>query len=163
MQQLETKPTADRLLIVDRSGLILHYRPDGRGDRLGPLEKRVLAMVLQGPLHAAEIARRLGVWHNHVHVSIRKLAGKGLVESWTAFGVNLAGTRILRRFYALNPDKVFLAVPVPRPTGAEIQAAKERAQVDATEREKEGIRLQREFSPNPLTRLKASRMEGHDE
>jgi hypothetical protein len=54
MQQLETKPTEDRLLILDRPGRILRYRPDGRGDRLGPLEKRILAMTQEG----SEIAHR---------------------------------------------------------------------------------------------------------
>lgn len=156
MQRLEAKPTAERLLILDQSGLILHYRPDGRGDRLGPLEKRILRLLLQEPLHAAEIARRLQVWHNHVHVAMRKLAKKELVESWTALGENLAGTRILRRFYALNPDKVSIAVPVKTPTDLEIQAAKEQAQSQGIRREKEGLRLQRQLSPKPITQFKAT-------
>ncbi len=162
MERLETEPTADGL-ILDQSGLILHYRSGGHGDRLGPLEKRLLPLLLKGPLHAAEISRRLGVWHNHIHVAMRKLAMKGLVESWRTFGENLAGTRILRRFYALNPAKVLLAVPVTRPTDEDIQAAKVRAQVDTIQREKEGLRRQREFSPNPLTRLKAQLAEGRGE
>jgi hypothetical protein len=155
MQRVEAKPTAGRLLILDQSGLILHYRPDGRGDRLGPLEKSILPLLLREPLHAAEIAKRLHVWHNHVHVSLGKLARKGLVESWSALGENIAGTTILRRFYALNPQKVAVAIPVKAPTEAELQAAKQRAQIQAIQREKESIRRQREFSPNPLTRLKA--------
>lgn len=142
-------------LILDPLGLTLQYRADGRGDRLGPLEKRIVALLLQGPLHAAEISRRLGVWHNHVHVALRKLLSKGLVESWTALGENLAGMQILRRFYTLNPEKVSIAVPVKRPTESELQQAKERAQTDGIQRELQGIALQRELSPNPETRLKA--------
>jgi hypothetical protein len=103
MQPLETKPTQGRLLILEQSGMILHYRPDDHGDRLGPLETRILPSLLQGPLHAAENARRLHVWHNQVHVTMRNLARKGLVESWTALGENLAGMKVLRRFYTLNP------------------------------------------------------------
>ena len=143
------------MLILDRSGQILYYRPGGRGDWLGPLEKRILPLLLEGPLHAGEISRRLGAWHNHVHVALRNLAGKGLVESWTALGENLAATRILRRFYSLNPVRVSIAVPVKAPTKAELQAAKERAQTDAIRRELEGIRLQRQLSPKSSTRLKA--------
>ncbi len=94
---------------------------------------------------------------------MRQLARKDLVESWTTFGVNLAGTRILRRFYALNPAKVFLAAPVTRPTGEEIQAAKEKAQVNAIQREKEGLARQRQLSPNPWTRLKAQPKEANRE
>jgi len=153
MQRLEPNPGHRRLLILDRSGLILHYRPEGRGDRLGSLEKRILPLLLRGSLHGAEIARRLHVWHNHV--SLEKLARKGLVESWTILGENLAGIRILRRFYALDPARVSIAVPVKRPADGEIQAAKERAQAEAIQREKQGIRLQRQLSPKPFTRLKA--------
>jgi len=156
MQRLEAKPTASRLLILDPTGLILHYRPDGRGDRLGPLEKRILPLLLQGPLHGAEIARRLHIWHNHAHVAMRRLAGKGMVESWTILGENLAGTQILRRFYALDPANVSIAVPVKRMTEREIQAAKEKAQAYAIGRELEGIRLQCQLSLKPSTRLKAS-------
>jgi hypothetical protein len=154
MQRLEPKPGQRRLLILDRSGRILHYRPSGRGDWLGPLETQIVTLLMEGPLHAADIARRLGAWHNHVHVALKKLARKDLVESWTGLGENFAGTRILRRFYALSSAKVFVAVPVKAPTQSEIQAAKVRAQTDAIKREKEGIRRQREFSPNPWTRAK---------
>jgi len=160
MQRLEAKRDEGRVLVLDQSGLVIHYRPDGRGDRLGPLEKCILPLLLERPLHAAEIAKRLHVWHNHVHVSLGKLLGKGLVESWTALGENLAGTRILRRFYVLNPVRVFVAFPVKAPTEADLETAKERAQTDAIQREKEGIRRQREFSPKPWTRTKAIQMTG---
>jgi predicted transcriptional regulator len=155
MQRLEPKPAARRLLILDRSGQILDYRPEGPGDRLGPLEKRILSLLLGGPLYGAEISRRLGAWHNNVHVSLGKLSRKGLVESWTALGDNLAGTRILRRFYALSPEKVSVAIPVKTPTRIELQRAKERAQIEGIQRELQGLRLQRELSLKPTTRLKA--------
>ncbi len=160
MQRLEPKLATRRLLVLDKSGIILHYCPDGRGDRLGPLEKRILPLLLEGPLHGGEIARRLGVWHNHVHVALKKLTRKDVVESWTTLGVNLAGTRILRRFYSLNPAKVSVAFPVKAPTEAELQAAKQRAQTQAIQREKEGIRLQCLSSPNSLTRAKALQITG---
>ena len=69
--------------------------------------------------------------------------------------MNLAGTKTLRRFYALNPAKAFLAVPVTRPTGEEIRGAKDRAQSLAIQKEREGLHLQCESSVNPLTRAKA--------
>jgi hypothetical protein len=78
-----------------------------------------------------------------------------------ALGENLARTQILRRFYALNPAKVFLAVSVKTPTAQEIQAATEKAQTEALRREREGIRLQRELSAKPTTRLKAVKDETH--
>jgi hypothetical protein len=142
------------------SGQILHYHPDGRGDWLGPLEKRILPLLLEGPLHAGEISRRLGAWHNNVHVALGNLAGKGLVQSWTVLGKNLAATRILRRFYALNPAKVSVAFPVKAPTQAEIRSANERVQTQALEREREGLRRQRQLSPNPWTRAKAPQITG---
>ncbi len=160
MQRLEPRPAARRLLILDRSGPILHYRPEGPGDRLGPLEKRILSLLLEGPLHGAEISRRLGAWHNNVHVTLKNLARKELVESWTVFGGTLAGIKVLRRFYALNPTKVSVAFPVKAPSDAEVQAAKERVQTDAIQREKEGIRRQRESSPKPWTRAKLTQMTG---
>lgn len=76
------------------------------------------------------------------------------MESWTALGEILAGTKILRRFYALNPEKVAIAVPVERPTRIQTQQAKERAQREAIRREREGILLERLSSPKPSTRLK---------
>lgn len=76
MQRLEAKPTQGRLLILDQSGLVLHHSAEGRGDRLGPLEKSILPLLFEEPLHAAEIAKRLRLWHNHVHVSLEKLARK---------------------------------------------------------------------------------------
>ncbi len=160
MQRLEPKPAAGRLLILDRSGIILHYRPEGPGDRLGPLEKQILSILLEGPLHGAEISRRLGVWHNNVHVALKKLAKKELLKSWMTFGENLARTKVLRRFYSLNPATVSIAVPVKAQMQAEVQSANERVQTQALEREREGIRRQREFSPKPMTRAKAMQITG---
>jgi hypothetical protein len=81
MQRLETRPSYGRLLIFNSQGWIIHYRGEGRGDRLGPLAKQILMMLFHELLTGAEIARRLDVWHNHVHVSLGKLARKGLVRS----------------------------------------------------------------------------------
>jgi predicted transcriptional regulator len=155
MQRLEPKLRRGRLLILDCQGCILHYRGEGRGDRLGPLARNIITILLHESLTGAEIARRLGVWHNHVHVSLRKLARKSLVRSQVAFGRNLSGTQILRKFYSLNSAKVSIAVPIRSPTKVQLQQAKEKAQAQGLERERRGIALQDQLSPKPLTRLKA--------
>lgn len=69
------------------------------GDRLGPLGKQILTMLFREPLTGAEIAKRLHVWHQDVHEALARLRRKGLAESWTVLGENLAGTGIIMRFY----------------------------------------------------------------
>lgn len=154
MQCVNAKQVAQRLLILDAEGSILYYRGEGHGDRLGPLAKQICIMLFHEALTGAEIARRLNTWHNHVHISLGKLARKGLVNSRVAIGENLAKSKVLRKFYTLNPEKVAIAIPVPSPTIIQLQQAKEKAQTEALERERNGIRLMRELSPNPLTRCK---------
>ena len=112
-------------------------------------------MLAQEFYAGTDIARRLGVWHQAVYKSLKGLRRKGLVEPWTTLGENLAGSKLFRRFYTLNSEKVAIAVPVPSPTKVQLQHAKEKAQSDAIQREKENIRLQRVASLKPSTRLKA--------
>lgn len=142
-------------VIIDLENRSLHYHSIGRGERLGPLEKRILLTLSNGPLIGAEIARKLHIWHQDVYEALKHLRRKGLVESWTAIGENLPGTRILRRFYALNPGKVAVAVPAASPTRIQLQQAKEKAQSLGIRRERKGVRLRRTLSPKPATRLKA--------
>jgi hypothetical protein len=56
-----TETVAERLLLFDSKGRIIHYLPERRGDRLGPLAKQILALLFREPLVGAEIARRLHV------------------------------------------------------------------------------------------------------
>ena len=141
--------------VIDLENQEVYYRSIGRRDRLGPLGKKILLMLANEPLAGSEMARRLGAWHQAVYETLKRLEEKGLVESWTVLGENLAGSKVLRRFYALNPEKVAVAVPVPRLTGIQLQRIKEKAQAEALQREREGICLQRMASLKPSTRLKA--------
>ena len=143
-----------RRAVVDLKESIVYYRRVGRDDRLGPLEKRIILILAQGALSEAEIARKLGAWPQAVHQAIKRLRGKDLVKSWPVLGENLAGTKVFRRFYVLNSERVQMTVSVGSPTEIQLQGARERAQREAIRREREGIRIQRLSSPKPSTRLK---------
>lgn len=149
--------------VVDSREGAVYYRQVGSSDRLGPLEKRIILILAQESLSEAEIARRLSVWLQAVHRALKNLRRKRLVKSWAALGENLAGTKILRRFYTLNSERVQMTVSVGSPTKIQFQRAKEKAQTEGIRRELEGIRRQRELSPKPLTRLKANRIESRRE
>jgi hypothetical protein len=155
IQELFVKWRNRRRVVVDSREGIVYYRPVGRDDRLGPLEKRIILILAQGALSEAEIARKLGAWPQAVHEALKRLRGKDLVKSWPALGENLAGTKVFRRFYFLNSERVQMTVPVGSPTEIELQRARERAQREAIRREREGILLERLTSPKPSTRLKA--------
>jgi len=142
-------------VVIDLENQEVYYRSIGRGDRLGRLERRILLMLVNEPLSGADLAKKLGVWHQAIHRALKRLREKDLMGSWTGLGENLAGTQILRRFYALNPRKVSIAVPASSPTEIQLQQAEEKAQTEALQREREGIRRMRLLSPKPSTRLKA--------
>jgi len=73
-----------RRVVIDLKEGVVYYQRVGRNDRLGSLEKRIVLILVQESLSEAEIARRLGVWHQAVHDSLARLRRKGLVESWTS-------------------------------------------------------------------------------
>lgn len=146
--------TGGRILILSPAGFILHYRGEGHGDRLGPLAKRILTMLLLEPLTGVELARRIGVRRQTAYKALWRLRRKGLVESRTAVGRNLAGTRILRRFYSLNPEKVSVPHPVAEPTSKQLELARKKAQTEGLRRERDGIITQLGFSLNPTRLIK---------
>lgn len=123
-----------RRAVVDLKENIVYYRPAGRDDRLGPLEKRIILILAQGALSEAEIARKLGAWPQAVHEALKRLRGKDLVKSWPALGENLAGTKVFRRFYVLNSERVQMTVSVGSPTEIQLQRARERTQREAIRR-----------------------------
>ena len=155
IQKLMQRWRNGRRAVVDSRESIVYYRPVGSNDRLEPLEKSIILILAQEVLSEAEIARKLGAWPQAIHEALKRLRGKDLVKSWTALGENLTGTRCLRRFYTLNSGKVAIAIPVHSPTKLQLQQAKEKAQADAIQREREGVRRQRMLSPKLSTRLKA--------
>jgi biotin operon repressor len=155
LQEWLEKRAAGIHVVLDLQNATVYYRSQGSRHRLGPLERRILLMLVNEPLSGADLAKKLGVWHQAVYKALKGLRRKGLVESWTGLGENLAGTRIPRRFHALNPGKVAIAVPVRSPTKRELQAAKEAQEAQGVERQREWIRQMRLLSPKPSTRLKA--------
>jgi hypothetical protein len=177
LQRVLEKRAAGLHVVLDLQDGRVHYRPLCGRHRLGPLEKRILLMLAEGPLTASQIAktlqaqhhsiyihpvpggglrsREVQTWHQSVCRTLKGLRRKGLVESQGGLGRILAGTQIVRRFYTLNPEKISTVTPIHSPTKLQLQRAKEKAQTEAIQREKEGIRLQCLLSPKPSTRLKA--------
>jgi hypothetical protein len=151
MQRIKLAKLQTRLLVIVGNGEGLFYCGLNREDKLGSLQKKIILMLVKEPLHGAEIARRLGTWHNVVHVALRKIEEKGLVESYPSPGTNLQGTRIWRRFYALSPRCCFRIVPVKRPTKAKLEAAAAKAQTLGIQRQIDGITIQRMQTDNVKT------------
>jgi hypothetical protein len=110
-------PNATKL---DRSGLILHYRPGGPRDRLGPLEKRILSLLLEGPLHGA----------HPDHLNIYSSAGLSIKPRSAVTKIDMLKEMI--RAWGLEPEKI-----LTRETPAEPH----RAYASSEEREQEEMRL----------------------
>jgi hypothetical protein len=151
MHRIKLAKLQRRQLVIVGDGEDLFYCGLHREDKLGSLQKKIILMLVKEPLHGAEIARRLGTWHNAVHVALRKLEEKGLVESYPSPGTNLQGTRIWRRFYALSPRCCFRIVPVKRPTKAKLEAASRQAQTLGIQRQIDGIMIDRMQTGNVRT------------
>ena len=136
-------------LVLSPRGDVLHVFLGPGKRRLGKLEKRILAELLNGPRQGADLTRSLGAWRQSVHRALSRLEGKGLVKSTGFAGSNLQGTPIMRRFYTLNPDVTQLATRIPETSQNELNDEAAEAQTRGLLLEEYSQARMKIDSPNP--------------
>jgi len=72
LQEWLEKRAAGIHVVLDLQNATVYYRSQGSRHRLGPLERRILLMLVHELLPSSEIARRLGAWHQAVYAALKQ-------------------------------------------------------------------------------------------